>query len=181
MIILVLFLFILVVTQNKQRLLKISVVLLCILLTSVISLHLFMPKIDSASDVLSNPHAFKGIIGVVGEVTINDNGDMHFIIDKCKKRKLDLPLKYIGNKYMWGTEVIAYGKLEREEIGGYYLNTDQIISKNDDLKGSLIYFSKKFLERQMRWIYENFPVIVELKKGFIVKHNFDPILDNKSI
>ncbi len=115
----------------------------------------------------SNPGVFEGPIGVVGEVTISDDGDMLFTINKCKNRKMFLPISYDGNKYITGTKVIAYGKLEWDDIGEYCFCANNIIAENDDRAGRFIYFVRNFFERPRKWIYEHCPICSEWKKKLI--------------
>lgn len=152
------------IALNKRRLLKASVILFCILFISVSSLYLFLPKIVEAFVVRINPRAFEGTIGIIGVITMNDSGDMYFIIDECRRRKMVLPVRYIGDKHVDKTKVIAYGRLQKEAAGGYRFRANEIIPKDDDLSGSIIYSSRKLLEKPRSWIYANFPAVEKMKK-----------------
>lgn len=157
------------ISLNRHRILRIGTILSGILSVSVISLYLFLPKIVGASDVRSNPQAFEGSMGIMGDLTVNDDGDMHFIINKCKHRKMYLYVKYPEMNHLLETDVIAYGKLERDESGEYCFCARKIISKKDDFIGHLVYVSRNLLESPRRWVHDNLPMLVALKKKLFTR------------
>ena len=154
----------LIIQQRKKSVITLSIISLSLISMSLCTLFLVCPKIISADSLRSSYSTFTGSIGILGELTVQDDGEMMFLIKQCKNHSKPLPVIYTGVKQPSGAKVIAYGKLNKNEAGEYHFGANKIIADSDDLTGKLVYLARTQLESSRRWIFEQCPKCVRWKK-----------------
>lgn len=79
-------------------------------------------------DVVRNPEKFGGVIGVEGRVTSVD-ASRSLVTLSCEDGDADIPVRFNGPAPERGSDVIAYGSIEKTEQGKYIFVAKRISSK----------------------------------------------------
>ena len=156
-----------------KRLLKflgLVIVSVGVFVFSFFLIWLAIPKIVDVHEIRKNPESIKGNIGVSGKViTQDDNASFFLLFDHDRECKA-IPIIHEGKRPESESEIIVYGKFMKVDktLNGdilwweYFLETDKIKARKDDLSGNLFYLIRRWVIESKAWLYKN------CKKCFII-------------
>jgi len=82
----------------------------------------------AVDQVVIDPEKFTGLIGVSGSVSSVDESKSMFTLG-CEDACVLMPVKFGGQLPEQGTDVVAYGKVERNEQGKYIFVAQELKTK----------------------------------------------------
>ncbi|MCL4511165.1 MAG: hypothetical protein M1470_08865 [Bacteroidetes bacterium] len=82
----------------------------------------------AVDQVVSGPEKFTGLIGVNGSVSSVDESKSMFTLG-CEDACVLMPVKFDGQLPEQGTNVVAYGKVEKNEQGKYIFVAQELKTK----------------------------------------------------
>ena len=82
----------------------------------------------AVDQVVSDPEKFMGLIGANGSVSSVDESRSMFTLG-CEDACVLMPVKYDGRLPKGGTNVTAYGKIEKNEQGKYIFVAQELKTK----------------------------------------------------
>ncbi|NOZ69063.1 MAG: hypothetical protein GXP46_07425 [Deferribacteres bacterium] len=154
------------------RLLKAGALAVVLFIISLTLIYFLIPKVVDVQEIQKYPGAFKGRIGVLGEVySINEDSSSFLLLD-CEKKIpcVTIPVVYNGRIPGVTSEIIVYGRIRRAKGSGFIetFEAERIYARRDDFTGNLFYSTRKKIRHMVRefrrLLYSHCSVCLAIKK-----------------